>query len=631
MAGMNGIRALEKAGLELTDGVYLGPARDLMGKRYEYAGLLSDSAAVTPAGTIFDPSWINVAVLNEDDTLVMTCADGTVITVEPETFSSDMRLRLRNISRDVNAVYTMPKSDSELNDIFPLAFPDYRSRMYYDLLREREVIDLAMLDPTEYKSGTFVDYNDQIEYLYYDALERKLRMLGCKGNFPPVEVRRRVIASKFYETRKDPFRDWIEGLVWDGEPRVDTWFQSVFNATAPPLEQYGLQDLYMAKVSRAWFCGAVARSYGSIVHEVVPVLIGGQGVGKTSGLRYTAGKDEWFADTTVDVTTPSGVRDFLDAVRGRKVVEMSEGTQIRTKDQDRLKAFISKSEDQYRKPYARRDETFPRHFILAASSNLDDVFTDLTGNRRYYPMYCHAATFGDRNEYDREQVWAEAKVMFDKGERTFIHSYWFPAQVMQEYATVDNANVSMIETYLDNPNNDDGIYTKIGTIITKEEIMFKVFGRRQVLANSPEDHAWKAWLKGTKCWEKTEQPVKVAYSSAPVRAYIRIRSPIQNPYMHGSFTKENRADLLAKCLNEAQFSIPMGGNGTEPSIERRFRGKTPAEIYREICKEQNITTVYSRMDISDLMPETARILLDEGLIFYDRANNEYRTVVPLDE
>lgn len=625
------ISAFEKAGLELIDGVYTGPARDLVGTRYEYAGIVSETAAITPSGTLLNIDSITVAVLNDDDTLVVSCKDGTVIELQPARLSDEMRLRIRNISKGVTAVYKMPKSDSELNDLFPLIFPDYKQKMCYDLLRERERIDLSMLDAMAYKKGTFVDYSDQIEYLYYDALERRLRTLGCKGNFPPVEVRRRVLSTRFYETRINPFRDWLESLVWDGEPRIDTWFQKVFNATAPPLEQYGLGPLYLAKVSRAWFCGAVARAYHPTVHEVVPVLIGGQGMGKTSGLRYCAGKDDWFIDTTVDVANQGGTNEFLDTVRGRIIVEMSEGTQMRTREQDKLKAFISKKEDQYRKPYARRDEIYPRHFILAASTNIEEVFTDLTGNRRYYPLYCHAATFADRNERDREQVWAEAKAMFDKGEQCYIDSRWFPAQVMQEFATVDNANVSAIETYLDNPKNDGGMYTKVGAVITKEETMYKVFGRTQVLAGSPEDHAWKAWIKGTKCWEKTEQPIKVPFSTCPVRAYMRIRSPLQNPYMHGSITKEDNAELLKNCLNEANFAIPLGGGNDEPSIERRFRGKQPAEIYRMICEEQNITTEYSSVNVDDLMPETIRILLDEGFIFFDRTRKEYRTVVPLND
>ena len=221
MAGSR-IKAFDNAGLEFADGVYKGPARDLMGTRYEYAGILSDDAAITPGGAIFNPAAVVKAVLNDDDSLTLSMPDGELMDITPERFSDEMRLRLKNISRAVNAIYKMPRSDSELNDLFPLLFPDYRKRMCYDTLRERERIDLSMLDPTQYPPGTCVDYSDQIEYLYYDALERRLRQIGCKGNFPSVEVRRRVLSAKFYETRVNPFREWLEGLVWDGEPRVPT-------------------------------------------------------------------------------------------------------------------------------------------------------------------------------------------------------------------------------------------------------------------------------------------------------------------------------------------------------------------------------------------------------------------------
>jgi hypothetical protein len=131
---------------------------------------------------------------------------------------------------------------------------------------------------------------------------------------------------------------------------------------------------------------------------------------------------------------------------------------------------------------------------------------------------------------------------------------------------------------------------------------------------------------------KTERPVKVAFSAVPQRAYERIRSPLQNPYMHGSITKESKEKLMKTCLDEAKFTLPPnGGEEGNPSIERRFRGKVPSEIYRMICEEQHISLAYSKIKADDLMPETLRILLDNGLVYYDRSKQEYRTVVPLDE
>ena len=618
----------KKAGVTAVDGILAGPSIDLRGTRKEYLGILSTTEAVSADGLTVDLTDIRSVILNDDGTLVIIReSKNPPIVVNPGTFSMELRLRLSNIDRSISASYKMPKTDSELNDLFTLLYPGYRNRMYYDVLRERERIDLFMLNPVVYEEGTFVDYNDQIECIYFDSLERRLKALGCLGTPPNIQVRQRVLLTKFYETRRNPFKEWLDTLTWDGKPRVDTWFKKVFSASAPPLEQYGLSDLYLAKVARAWFCGAIARTNKAVVHEIVPVFIGRQGLGKTSGLRYTAGKEEWFIETSVDVASPHGKSEFLDAVRGRVIVEMSEGAQIRTKDQDRLKGFISMMEDQYRKPYQRRDDTFPRHFILAATSNLDDVFTDLTGNRRYYPIYCHEASLSERTQYDVEQVWAEAYAMYNAGEHIYIPAAWYPAMVMQEFATSDNTNVSLFDNYLDNPNNDGGMYTKVGAMITKEELLYKVFGTSQVTGGSPQDHAWKAWLKGTRSWTKTDLPIKVGYSLKPQRAYIRVMAPTQTVFTHGSFKVGTKEELYKRCLEEAEFSFDYCSEQPAMNIEEKFQSKSAITIFNMACKECGIKSEFAEFPADRFLPETVRILADDGLIYYDPSKKTYRTVI----
>ena len=101
--------------------------------------------------------------------------------------------------------------------------------------------------------------------------------------------------------------------------------------------------------------------------------------------------------------------------------------------------------------------------------------------------------------------------------------------------------------------------------------------------------------------------------------------------MHGSITKESNEELLERCLEEAKFATPPnGGLDSGPSIEKRFRGKDPSDIYKMICNEQGVTSVYSVLNVENLMPETLRILLDNGLVYYDRGTHKYHTVVPLD-
>ena len=423
-------------------------------------------------------------------------------------------------SRNPSPGLRMPKTDSELADLFPILYPDYTSKLFYDTMMEREIIDISLFDPNS-PEGTFVDMDESVEIMYYDNIERKLKDQGYSGTPPPTTVRLRVLLGKIYSFKRNLFKEWVLSHKWDGVRRVDSWFKNVFGATAPPLQEKGFEDIYLAKVSRAWFTGAIRRMDQEIVHEIVPVLISPQGkCRKTSGLRYTAGKDKWFKDVLSDVTSTQGVLKFLDAARGKVVIELAESTAIRTKDQDSLKGFISMSSDQYRKPYARREQSWPRHFILAATSNLDDVFTDLTGNRRYYPMYCTPSDFSYRTKENVEQVWAEAYILAQKGEPSFIDSEWLPAKIMQSFATQENPHVSMIDSFLNDPMNG---FTNMGRITCKEEILQTMYklGPGETITRDIET-AYRAWRRGTYYWTSTAKSVH--YGNRWVKGLKRIKA-----------------------------------------------------------------------------------------------------------
>ena len=50
----------------------------------------------------------------------------------------------------------------------------------------------------------------------------------------------------------------------------------------------------------------------------------------------------------------------------------------------KLKGFITKTSDTYRKPYDRNTVTIPRQFILVGTTNKDKFLVDATGNRRFW-------------------------------------------------------------------------------------------------------------------------------------------------------------------------------------------------------------------------------------------------------
>ena len=429
----------------------------------------------------------------DDSKLTLTTDDGGFLIAKAG--------RMTQADVFVTSVRSMPLATSELNDIFEELFPDCDDQLFFDELKERNVMDMAMLDRPQEGQQPFTD---DVIALYHEAVQIRLRDLGCQGRFPSKDVMDEVLTIRTHDHRRNPFREWMESHEWDGVPRVRTWFRDLFGATAPPLSGEE-EEKYLGDASEIWFCMVVRRQYDEHRMDVVPVLMSGQGIGKGLAIRYMSGADMWYKDTNVDVKDAA---KFLDSVRGKIVVELSESRQIRNSDSELMKSFISQENDQIRKPYAKYEGNFPRHFGLIATTNLTNIFTDVTGNRRYFPMYCdgtkHKIKFSiDRSvgQYEVEQVWAEALHMF----RTKTGRWYVPkdtaklAKRVQAFYTVENPGITHIQEYLDS----DPIYSQVGARISRAEIMDLCFHcSPDHMPSKDMESAYRAWTNGDPSWKR---------------------------------------------------------------------------------------------------------------------------------
>lgn len=228
--------------------------------------------------------------------------------------------------------------------------------------------------------------------------------------------------------RVDPFYEYVSSLQWDGVPRVRRWFIDGLGAYIPGVDK-ATSDLIIEEATQAWFVGSMGRSNGNAYKlEIVPVLIGDQGTYKSTYVSYTAMSmvdDDWYNSTVAGLKDP---KFFFESIRGAKVVEWSESTQLkRVEDVELLKAFISQEKDTYRPSYARNSETYNRQFSCIMTSNERKLFNDNTGNRRFIPMVCsdnrarwitHANM--EENLYDVQQVWAEALALLNSGAKAYM-------------------------------------------------------------------------------------------------------------------------------------------------------------------------------------------------------------------
>ncbi len=491
-------------------------------------------------------------------------------------------------------MFEMPHSTSALNDAFDILYPKNREQLYYDELREREMIDMTMLDRPDMGVRPF---SDRILAMYHDHIQRRLTYCGfIGGRYPSNDVMDEVLRIRVGDRRRNLFREWVESHEWDGKPRLRTCFIDYCGVEAPALQDDGAHTpeemQYIGDVTEAWFIGGIKRMYDEIAHEVVPVLIGGQGAGKTNALRFIAGDNDWYRSTTADVSQPAR---FLETIRGAIVVELGESKQIRTADNETLKAFISQSCDQLRMPYARYDESYPRHFIMIATSNMDSVFTDLTGSRRFYPLYCNprnavksfpTTVRGARYQYEIEQIWAEALHLYNEGHRWFVPKATIPlAKKMQKFCAVENPGLSLIDTYLDDPANK---LTKRGSRITRAMIMRDIFQIDPGLPPTPQaETMYRAWKLGTDRWMQSPKPFSI--NGKTVRGFSRIYEPGEE-------------------IPEVTFKMVDGGEDAEPaaSVESRFS---------QLLSAKGIDKEDALIDMSGIPDEEIEEYLSEGLIY----------------
>ena len=520
----------------------------------------------------------------DDNTVTLQISDGTEISYRGG-------LMVMNEVAVMEA-RPMPKTTAELNQIFEELYPDLSDYFFYDVLRERDMVDMSAFDrPNE----GIKPLSDKILAVYHEHVENRLKMCGFQGTVPTRVVMDEVLQIRTYDRSRNFFREWFESHEWDGVPRVRTWFRDTFGATAPALTPEE-EERYLGDVAEAWFVGAVSRQYIKTHHEVVPVLIGDQGIGKGLGLRYTAGNDEWFIDTSVDVKDKPR---FLDSIRGRIIVELSESSQIKSSDAKALKGFISEDEDQIRKAYARNEETFVRHFVLIATSNVDNIFTDPTGNRRFFPMYCDPTVATRRfsvdrkvGQYDVEQVWAEACYMFNHGGKYHVpKKSQAISKKMQQFCTVENPNVSAITDWLDNHPT----YSKLGARISRQVILEKFFGLESgSLASHDQENAYKRWTSTDKAWKKI---ASMRIDGKGTRGYERIRLP-------GEASETRGLNIV-----DSEEEQDSEGNIDEEDPN------DPFVIMRAICMEHNCRRFGDLFPHEGISQEVIDKLLDEGYLY----------------
>ena len=207
-----------------------------------------------------------------------------------------------------------------------------------------------------------------------------------------------------------PVQTYIDSIPWDDISRF-AQFVGQIKCSNPTLSNV---------LWRKWLIQAVAAAYepNGIANAGVIVLTGAQGIGKTRLFHdLTSGiKDVFLEGQTLN---PADKDSVMSAV-SNWIVELGElDATFRKADVAQLKAFITRKKDTLRRPYARKDSSFPRRTVFAGTVNDFQFLHDPTGNRRFWPIDVNSITRDSTIDY--QQLWAEVKSWYDAGERWFLN------------------------------------------------------------------------------------------------------------------------------------------------------------------------------------------------------------------
>lgn len=254
----------------------------------------------------------------------------------------------------------------------------------------------------------------------------------------------------FAERTYNPLIDIIESVKWDGKERCRNYLTKWGKCADTP---------YVHEVSRLIFAGGIHRLYEpGRKFEDVPILMGDQGGGKSTLIRFLAINDDYHGE----VKQMDG-QQAIEDLSGHWILEIPEMSAFtKAKDQEAIKAFVSRQRDQYRKPYDRNPVELPRRCIFIATSNDRNPLVDKTGNRRWYPVECTGDRAYGYELYRREdevreyvlQCWAEAKAKMHTDEM----KPFAKAELLEEYtkaqeeAMQDDWRVGAIKLFLEQKN-----------------------------------------------------------------------------------------------------------------------------------------------------------------------------------
>ncbi|WP_299865664.1 virulence-associated E family protein [uncultured Hoeflea sp.] len=270
------------------------------------------------------------------------------------------------------------------------------------------------------------DLNDVADILS----SRLLRELDFRAT--SAAIKSEIIAIA-HEQTYHPIVDYLDGLVWDGNPRLDNMLRDYAEADDTEINREFGAKFLIAGVRRVKQPG--------VKFDTMLVFEGNQGTGKSSFAEILAVRSDWFCGS---LSLKSDDKTKAELLAGAWIVEVQEMDGIRKASTHELKRFLSTRRDKYRRAYGRDARTYPRQCVIVGSTNDQKYLFDQTGNRRFWPVRAGTVQL-DKLREDVDQLWAEAVVREAAGESIVLSEHlWEAAAELTDVRLIEDAFAAVL-------------------------------------------------------------------------------------------------------------------------------------------------------------------------------------------
>lgn len=216
------------------------------------------------------------------------------------------------------------------------------------------------------------------------------------GNFYPVskDMVRDAVHYLGAQNKMDTAQKWLNSLKWDGVPRIAQFMPMYMGTIDAQYERAVGKYLWTALAGRIMSPGCQV--------DMVPILVGKQGLGKSQGVKALVPNKDFYVEIRLDEQDDAIARKM----RGTLVGELAELRGLRTTDLDRIKAFVTRTDEKWTPKYMEFSTTFSRRLVMIGTTNEDEFLVD-DENRRWLPVRTMGVNVAAIMR-DRDQLWAEA-------------------------------------------------------------------------------------------------------------------------------------------------------------------------------------------------------------------------------